>query len=654
MFTKLLTNVSINPSLMNQFSFYANRLKKEQSIRKLGLFFIVMSMLVQLVASMFPAERSLAASINNDIITGGVTSKADLVNKCNANTQIQAIYAKFGVSCAEIAATTTQLTTINSSGNYWSMGRTPLAANGIDSDAWGERTLHAGGTTIYHRPLKAWGAGVNYQAFSVKSGSKTYWILKNCGNLTTLGPEGPTPDLEVHKQLMTPAIVKPGDLVKFRLTYRNIVSESVAIDFRLRDLLDNTNLDYVSMSGGTVTFISSDPKIELKGLGFSPTLRESIVTAKVKTTAINGTKICNIANASADVVGIKPSNQVCFTVSVPPPPVVVPPVTTQKCQFDASLNANDPKCPRCTLPGLGSISTQDPKCVLPAAGNCIVSTSLKEGSNKDIVISTEASVEGNTKIESYSYDLDVDGKIDSTTKTTLLKDTKDFKNLSKGTHKIQVMVNFINGTQKISKTCVAEIDVAEDAKLVQSKEVTDDKGNNLDGKKISSGDIVKFKLTTKNVTATDSPSYSGEDFIGDVMEYADLVDSQELSKQGITLGNDKILRWTTSTIKGKSEEVKTVTFKVKPVIASTNKPVSTGTNQDCIISNKFGNQVSVNINCPLIKQLETATTQLPNTGPGTTIGLAFLVTVIAGYFFSRSRLMNKEAGIVRNMYQQAI
>lgn len=663
MFNRMISNIATNPSFLGQFAFYANRLKKEESVRKLGLVFIVLAMLVQITASMFPAQKSLAAS-SNDIIYGGVSSKADLVNKCNTSAQIQAIYAKFGVSCSEISAGTTKLTTINSSGNYWSMGRTPLSAHGIDSDAWGERTLHAGGTVIYHRPLKAWGAGLNYQAFAIKSGAKTYWILKDCGNLVTLGPEGPTPDLEVRKKLLTASVVKPGDTVKFSVTYRNTVSESVVVDFVLRDLIDNNNLELISMQGQT-GLKSGDPVIEKKGLGFSTTMKETIVTAKIKSSVKSGTQICNTATASADVVGVKTSNKVCIKVFFNPPVVTCPSGTvkqsdgscvppTQKCPYDSSILVSDAKCARCTISGLENLSAQDSKCTQPAAGLCVASTAFANNSNKDIVVTTQASTEGSTKVESYSYDLDADGKVEAVNKTSSLSDTKTFTNLSKGTHKINVAVALVNGSQKTTKTCSTEVDVAEDARLVQTKTVTDDKGNNMDQKTISSGSTLIFKLTTKNVTNTDSLAYNGEDYFGDVLEYADIADMKALNDQGVTLDNNKYLRWNTSSIKANSEEVKTVIVKIKPIIPSTNRPNSTGTDQDCVISNKYGNQVSINVNCPLIKKIDVATTSLPNTGPGATVGLAFIVTVVAGYFFARSRLVNKEAQIVKNIYQQAI
>ncbi len=671
----MMNNLATSPSYINQFAFYANRLKKEESIRKLGIFFIVLSFVVQIIASAFPAEKSLAAS-TNDIISNGVASKTDLVSKCNSNFNgVQNIYAKFGVSCKDINDTA-KATTINSSAyNFWSMGRNPLSDYGKSSEDWGERVLHVNGVNIYHRPLKAWGANVNYSAFNVKSNNKNYWIIKDCGNLVTVGPEGPTPNLEVSKSLFdTPKIVKPGDTVKFKVLYRNNVSESVAVDFRLRDLFDNANMTLVGMSGQKNDLLNGDPYLERKGLGFTSTYYETTVVGKVKTSVANGTQICNTANASADVVGVKTSNKVCVTVKIDtPPPPVTPPTEPacqynaslkasdsrcvppeQVCQYDASLKASDEKCARCTVPGLQGISNKDAKCVYPAGGACIASTAFLGNSNKDVIVYAEATVEGTTKATAYDYTIDDATKPSVIHRVSSLSDSAEFKNLSKGTHKFKVTVYLTNSTQSTTKSCTSEIDIAEDAKLVQSKSVTDDKGKNMDGQKVSSGQTLIFKLTTKNVTSTDSPSFSGEDYFGDVMEYADIVDQNQLATQGITLDNNKYFRWTTNTIKGNSTDTKTVTVKVKKIVPSTNKPSTTTTDQDCVISNKYGNQVSVNVNCPLVKKLETTATSLPNTGPGTTVGLAFIVTVVAAYFFARARLLNKEASLVKNIYQQAI
>lgn len=172
----------------------------------------------------------------------------------------------------------------------------------------------------------------------------------------------------------------------------------------------------------------------------------------------------------------------------------------------------------------------------------------------------------------------------------------------------------------------------------------------MDGKKVASGDVLEFKLSTKNVTATDYKNYVGEDYFGDVLNYADIVDQNELSRQGLTLDGGNYLRWTTPLIAANTEDVKTVTVKVKAVIPATNRPSNVSSDYDCIISNKYGNQVSMSVGCPLVKDISTTTTNLPNTGPGTSVLIGGTVATTAGYLFARSRIMARELAIVRSSY----
>lgn len=667
MFSKLLSTIAVNPSMLNQFVFYSNRLKKEKSIRAVGLVLMILSLLVQLVAAAVPPEKSFAASAN-DIISGGVSSKADLVNKCRSNVQNSStIFARFGISCDRIADASTKEVSINaSSHNYWSIGRTPLSSNGINSDDWGEVTIKTAGTTIYQRPLKAWGANVKYSAFQIKVGGKNYWIIKDCGNLVTIDAYSQPPKLEVHKQLTSSKTVKPGDRVSFRITYRNPVEESVAIDFRLRDLL-NPNLELIGMDGRN-GFIDGDPVTNLKGLGGSSTFREVNLAATVRSTAAHGTEICNVARISADVVGVVNSNQVCVTVVNPPPPkpptpptsVPTPPPTTPT-QAPPPAPAPSPNptppitpqtTPLCTIPGKTNLPANSPECktavIEEASGLCVASSSFIDKSSKDFKIITQSSVSGTTKVVGYIYTIDNRGGSAREIKTSDLTNEQIYKNLKPGAYKVQVAVQFTTDSKEsLVKNCSAEITVAEDARLAQSKSVTKN-GVDINGKKVSPGDTLVFKLSTKNVTATPFQGYSGEDFFGDVLDYGDIVDPSELTRQGLTLGQDKILRWTTTTIEGNSEEVKTITVKVKPITPSTNRPSNISSDYDCIISNKYGNQVTMSMSCPLVKTIE----KLPNTGPGTTIAIAFTVTVMSSYFFARARLYAKESGIIKRVYQQ--
>ncbi len=646
MLDKIVRDINTKPNALNQLGFYSQRLKKEKSIRALGVSLMIMALLVQIAASAFPAEKSYAASAN-DIIPGGVTSKADLVSKCRNNAQYRAIFARFDVSCDHIASSTTTATTINSSAyNFWSIGRTPLSSNGLSSDDWGEVKLTAGGINIYQRPLKAWGANVNYQAFNIKANGKNYWIIKDCGNLVTVGPYSRPPSLEVKKQLLSSSTVKPGDRVNFRISYRNPVLESVAIDFRLRDLL-GSNLQLIGMDGRT-GFIGDDPIRDQKGLSGTTEFKEINLAATVKQGVPHGTEICNIARVSADVVGVVDSNKVCVTV-VDPPPVTSPTPTPTTPTPTPTPTTPTPVTPMCTIPGKTNLPADSPDCKEEEpSGICVVSTGFLDNSSKDFKVTTTSTVSGTTKVVKYSYILNDDQSTARVVTTSDLKNEQTYQNLEPGDYKATVTVEFATSAgKKLTKTCVAEITVAEDAKVTQSKSVTRD-GESMDGKKVASEDILVFTLTTRNITATPYENYAGEDYFGDVLDYAEVVDANELSKQGLTLGEDKVLRWKTPIIAGNAEDKKTITVRVKPIIPATNRPSNISSDFDCVISNKYGNQVTMSVSCPLVKTIESTSKELPNTGPGTTVALAFVVTVIAGYFFARARILAKEADIIRS------
>jgi hypothetical protein len=73
---------------------------------------------------------------------------------------------------------------------------------------------------------------------------------------------------------------------------------------------------------------------------------------------------------------------------------------------------------------------------------------------------------------------------------------------------------------------------------------------------------------------------------------------------------------------------------------------------DCIISNKFGNQLDIKVDCPLPKSAEYITQTLPKTGPGTSLLIGFVATSIIAYFFMRSRLLAEELELIRTDFAQ--
>lgn len=549
MFKKLLANLPFNPSLIGQVNFYAKRMHQEAAIRKLGFIMIVLSMGVQLVAALYPAEQSLAASPNN--VLDGITTKNSILNAWDSNTgNIRAIYGKFGItrdSIASISGQNPNSTLHSTAQSYWSVGKQPLGAFGINGAAWGERTINAGGFNIYERPLHAWdrGGSTTYPAFTGHNiYGKQFWILKTCGNPTFVGsylPSPPAPKLSIHKTLLTGATTHPGDTVQFRLEFQNSVNNSLATGFSVRDDL-NTNLSFVSLD--TLTAIEGNTLIITSGgdLGYSATPHVRTLVAKVKNSVPNGTVICNNARINSAQTPVVYSERPCITVVVPhgaAPPPITPPAPTPP--------------PATPPPATPPPATPPPPAVSPRL------------------------------------------------------------NLSKS-------VTNLTG------------------------------GGNANNTTVKNGDVLEFTLTTKNVTDADYKDYQGEDYFGSVLQYADIKDPAELSSQGISIDSQNTLHWTKGIIRANSSDTKTISVKVKEVIPATNTPSTVSPDYNCKIANSYGNDVVMNVNCPVAKTINEATATLPNTGPGTGIAIGAIVTMIVGYLFARARIMARELDIVREEY----
>lgn len=682
MFQKLVSNLAYNPGLINQVSFYSSRLRKETAIRRVGFAFIALALVVQTAAVMWPAQKSLAASPNH--ILNGLTNKSSILQAWDANAGgVQAIYAKFGVTRANIAAIPTEkpnATIVTTTRDWWSIGRLPLTNFGISSANWGERVIPVGGTTIYQRPLKAWDTGPSssYLAFHGKnSAGVDFWILQDCGNLTFDGPylpKPPTPKVEIHKSLINSATVKPGDTVRYRIEYRNSVPESLATNYKVIDNMDSS-FEFISSTGATSLSelpARSGNVLTLKQgnqLGYTQGSNEIIVNFKVKAGLPDGKQICNAASLNTAQSSVTSAEVPCVTVVLP-------------CTLPgkADIAARDPACAIAPVPVIPPTpgcpaghemlgSSCVPVCVSPQVrqndgtckepepiGYCVASTAFVAGSSRDIVVQTNAYVEGSTKVEGYSYDVDANGTIDYKEKTSATNFEKTIKDLKPGIHKIAVKTQLSNtaGSKTETGICSTEISIAEDARVTQSKSVLNVTTNkDANGTKIKSGDVLRFSLKTENTTSTDYSNFTGEDYIGDVLNYADIVNESELTSQGITLDGNKYLRWTSPTIAAKSVEVKTITVKVKDVIPTTNRPSDASQDYDCHLSNRYGNEVTMNVGCPVVKGIESTAGKLPNTGPGTMAFVSIGVTVLAGYFLARSKLLAKELDIVRADYAVA-
>jgi len=196
MFKKLLSNLPFNPSLIGQVSFYAKRMRRETTVRRLGTIFIALALVVQVFAVISPPEPTLARS-NNDIVEGGFTTKEEAINHCRANTEDFAdILLYYKVSCETLAGST--IKTIRSTDrDYDSLGRVAqghtIARTGKPTDEYSTRI---DGNDYFMRNLRAWDSGPysTYKVLEMKNSDGTViMVMFSCGNIVTIDRYSPPP-----------------------------------------------------------------------------------------------------------------------------------------------------------------------------------------------------------------------------------------------------------------------------------------------------------------------------------------------------------------------------------------------------------------------------------------------------------------------------
>lgn len=208
MFEKIIANLPYNPKVIRDLGFYARRIRRESSLRRLGLLFIVLAFFVQFYAVISPPQPSLAAS-TNDMINGGFSSVSELVADCTANLkQYQTTLSYYGISCNDLSfGQTVSLVSTSYNKQLFSMGWNPQGAtNVITNKPTDEQPVNIPGivSPLYWRYLWSWDSASysTYQAVKVTSNltGKTYFILYTCGNLVSVGlptpytpPPTPTP-----------------------------------------------------------------------------------------------------------------------------------------------------------------------------------------------------------------------------------------------------------------------------------------------------------------------------------------------------------------------------------------------------------------------------------------------------------------------------
>lgn len=160
------------------------------------------------------------------------------------------------------------------------------------------------------------------------------------------------------------------------------------------------------------------------------------------------------------------------------------------------------------------------------------------------------------------------------------------------------------------------------------------------------GDVIKYTLTTKNVGHTNE-KYAVVEHIDDILEYADVTDADG----GSVNTHDGVITWDAAPLaKGKSL-VKTFTVTVKNPIPPTNVGISNHGSFDLKMDNVYGDAVRINLTPPLAKQVEAATTSLPDTGAPVGTIIILVVSGLTLFFYFRNRQLITEIKLLRGDLQ---
>lgn len=360
MFKKIVSNLPFSPGLFPTLTFYSRRLRAEEATRQLGLIFIGLTVVVQVLFLTVPPVSSVSAS-TNDIVYGGIAGgdpKARMLAVYDSDrdslgrTGIRSLFNHFQITREDIVNSTPGKINSNDRRLY-SMGRNPHS--NLD------RKVTVGGQNYYLRPLHVWGNNVSYDALigirhgaAGNSDNKYFAIMYSCGNLVFKLTDAP--EMHYVKTARTdnrlPAAgtkVRRGDNIGYRIFYSNLGAgraEYIAIN----DQIPN-HTEYVSNSKGAASVAGQKNGLVYPGgptanhvhWGFNsiPPHTEHFhidLTVKVKNDAPNGAKICNTGYIFERDRHVGKTNTICHIVEVPEKPTPPPPEPTQDSTPDVGIH----------------------------------------------------------------------------------------------------------------------------------------------------------------------------------------------------------------------------------------------------------------------------------------------------------------------------
>ncbi len=297
---------------------------------------------------------------------------------------------------------------------------------------------------------------------------------------------------------------------------------------------------------------------------------------------------------------------------------IIPPKPPEKCSLNSDWLASDSRCKPCLYNS--SILAGNPLCVAPVVSiPCIYNTAIKATDsncrpcpyNLLIWVNSASCVKPPDKCALNPNLLASDTLCQPCpgNETIWINDPSCTPNIVKSKTSINLTQGSVDGSSVIAKA----------------------------------GDQISYTIAADNTGTNKASSVELKDSLADVLEYATLVDSGG----GIFDQTTKNLSWPSVDIAAKAKQTRTFVVKMLDTIPATARGASNDTSFDCIITNTFGNSISIKVDCPTPKVVEQIVTNLPVTGPKENFIFAGIVLSVVTYFYARSRQQGKEIRLIR-------
>ena len=195
----------------------------------------------------------------------------------------------------------------------------------------------------------------------------------------------------------------------------------------------------------------------------------------------------------------------------------------------------------------------------------------------------------------------------------------------------------------LCKPCEASINSSDTVACIQYSKTAADITQgwpDANGKTVAAGDQIEYTLKAYNSGKDSVDNFVMHDDLTYILDYANLI-----SSDGGNLNSNDIIFWPSATIAPGATLSHTITVQVKNPIPETPPSSSDPMLFNHIMTNIYGNTININIPQTPVTVVANASTALPNTGPGSSLIIAAIITLIAGYFFARSRLLAIESSI---------